>query len=372
MDRQRGFHRFHTPFEIPAPKSLDRNRETLPSLVGCRQPIPGTYQRRNHVGKPGQVWIECRLGQRVHREPVPAAQDPDGVDPARVFAGLVHVRRILGPLRAVGSGGRIRPVIGILDPPIRRVDHVWTLLERQYAVPFRRRITAVHGPTPVEPGIPSWNEVRMEVGNVAVGVGVDRIVGRVGMEVHGLQVLGHVLRLGTRIGLGQCVHRIVHESNRDPRRVLAAHDRSMMGAEYRKGAFGQAFGRPVWYRDRLLPDRALLVAIPIEQAIVALDNLLGILVDVVDPARRMHPPDRLVESLVYEELPPGDRPVGIESLLAHQVHLGPEEERGMRIDPEQRIAARRLRGRDREAVRPGGLQVRIDGCGHQHLGTAAW
>src|SRR5271168_5252074 len=51
----------------------------------------------------------------------------------------------------------------------------------------------------------------------------------------------------------------------------------------------------------------------------------------------MHPSDPRIESLVDEELTPGNRPIGIEAFSAGHLQLRAEEERGVRVDQQQRV-----------------------------------
>ena len=69
----------------------------------------------------------------------------------------------------------------------------------------------------------------------------------------------------------------------------------------------------------------------------------------------MHPAVLVVEALIDEELPPGDGAVGLEPLLAGHVNFWTEVVIRVRIDHQQRVAVRRVLGRDGEAVRSRGL-----------------
>src|SRR6476661_1657014 len=65
-------------------------------------------------------------------------------------------------------------------------------------------------------------------------------------------------------------------------------------------------------------------AVAVAQRLSAALDLLGELVDHIDSARRVHPADVRVEPLVYEELAPGRRAIGIEALVARHLQLGSE------------------------------------------------
>ena len=63
----------------------------------------------------------------------------------------------------------------------------------------------------------------------------------------------------------------------------------------------------------------------------------------------------LIEALIDEELSPGGGAVGVEALVAGHLQFGAEEERGVRIDQQQRVVAGGIGGRDRDAVGAGGF-----------------
>ena len=64
----------------------------------------------------------------------------------------------------------------------------------------------------------------MEERDVAVGIGVERVVGRVGVQVHHLLVLGEVARLGARVRLVQGLQRLLHHPDAHPLAVDRADD----------------------------------------------------------------------------------------------------------------------------------------------------
>ena len=61
----------------------------------------------------------------------------------------------------------------------------------------------------------------MEVGDVAVGVGEDGVVGGVRFELHGLAEGFVVFRLGADVGLRQRLDGLMHQADADPFAVLA-------------------------------------------------------------------------------------------------------------------------------------------------------
>src|SRR5882724_9812868 len=65
----------------------------------------------------------------------------------------------------------------------------------------------------------------------------------------------------------------------------------------------------------------------------------------------MHPSGPRIETLVDEELPPGDRPIRIEAFSAGHLQLRAEEERGVRIDQEQRVMIVGIRWGNGDSVR---------------------
>ena len=83
----------------------------------------------------------------------------------------------------------------------------------------------------------------------------------------------------------------------------------------------------------------------------SVDDGFGELVDVVDAAGGMHPTGFGVESLVDEELAPGDGAVGVQPVVAGHLQLGAEEEAGVRVDEQQRVSVPGVGGGDGEAVR---------------------
>ena len=82
----------------------------------------------------------------------------------------------------------------------------------------------------------------------------------------------------------------------------------------------------------------------------------------------MHPPGVLVEALVDEELAPGDRAIGVQSLVAGRLQFGAEEERSVRIDQQQGMTVLGVGRGDGEAVGAGRLFEPDVGIGIQHRG----
>ena len=220
-------------------------------------------------------------------------------------------------------------------------------------VPFGRGIAAIDWFGPVELGVALRDEVGMEVGDGAVRVSVDRVVRRVGVQLHRLAERLVVLRFGARVGLRQRFQRLLHQPDAHPLAVRLAHDRAVMcpvdGEVFLRHSGGSFVGHGNLRRGY----RPLLGAVPISEAVALLRHGLEILVDVVDAARCVHPAGAVVESLVDEELAPGQRAVHVQAFLADHLRFGPEEKRGMRIDQQQRVLGRRVGRRDSDTVRPG-------------------
>jgi hypothetical protein len=68
------------------------------------------------------------------------------------------------------------------------------------------------------------------------------------------------------------------------------------------------------------------VAVSVDVAVAFLGDGLEEFVFRVDAARRVHPADVLVESLVDEDLSPRDGAVRVEPFIARHLDLGAEEE----------------------------------------------
>ena len=129
-------------------------------------------------------------------------------------------------------------------------------------------------------------------------------------------------------------------------------------------------GGTVGQRDRLRRHRPQLVAVTVgAPAVRPGHDRLGELVDVVDAARRVHPARVRVEALVDEELPPGGRAVGVEPFAARHVLLGAEEEAGVRVDQQQRMAVRVWLGAIAMPFEPLGLAEQQPALliGHRHV-----
>ena len=270
---------------------------------------------------------------------------------ARILGQRPHVLRIVLFQRAAGAGNAEGPVVRVLDPARGGIFLRDGFTDRMQALPFGGGIAAVDRALPVETGIAFGQEVAVEVGDIAVCIGVHRVVGRIGAQLHRLVEVLVAACLGARIRLREGLERLLHQLDRDPLAVLGAHDGAVVAAIGSDRARGHAGGGLVGQRNVLGLHLALAVTVFVEHLAIALDHGLEVFVDDVAPAGGVHPPGALVEALVDEELSPGDRAVGIEALFAGHVDFGPEVERGMRVNEQQRPARLAQFGRDGKAVR---------------------
>ena len=121
--------------------------------------------------------------QTIQGDLADVLQQFHGVDAARILALCPHVAGIvlaLGTLRARRGKG---PVIGVLNPAIRRIHQADDLIEGVCPLPFGCRVAAVDRAGEIEVRIALRNEVSVKVRDGAVGVGVHRIVRRVGSNL---------------------------------------------------------------------------------------------------------------------------------------------------------------------------------------------
>src|SRR6185295_8926063 len=98
------------------------------------------------------------------------------------------------------------------------------------ALPVGRRVAAVHRLGPVEASVALRDKIGMEVRDIALRVREDRVVRRVGMQLHHLAELLDVDRLGPGVRLGQRLDRLLHQPDTDPFAVGFTYHRTMLGA----------------------------------------------------------------------------------------------------------------------------------------------
>ncbi len=171
------------------------------------------------------------------------------------------------------------------------------------------------------------------------------------MQLHDLAETGVVLGLGTRVRLDERTDGALHQTHADPVVANLAHDGTVLRVIGRERPIGDSRGRPVGHDDPALPHRQFPIAIAVLAAAAAIPDRFEKLVYVLDPARGVHPAAVGVESLVDEELSPGDGAVRVESLVARHLQLGAKVERHVRVDEQERVVIERDRGGDRDAVR---------------------
>src|SRR5581483_7658049 len=156
-------------------------------------------------------------------------------------AGL-HVHRVVFLFRTARAGGGPWPVVRVVQPTALGVEQVRCLVDVQQSLPIGRRIAAVNRTREVETGIAARNVIAVEVGDVAVGVGVDGVVGGVRLQLHGLQVALIVVRLGAAVGLLQSLDVFLHDAEGHPLAVSFARYGSVVGEVDGELLFGHAGG----------------------------------------------------------------------------------------------------------------------------------
>ena len=195
----------------------------------------------------------------------------------------------------------------------------------------------------------------MEVGDVAIGIGEDRVVRRVCLELHGLPVGLVVARFGPRVRLRQGLDVFLHQADGDPFAVRLADDGPVGGAIDREFLLRHAVVGFVGDGNLGGLQRALFVAVLRVVTVALLRHGFEILIDGVDAAGGVHPAGAFVEALVDEELAPGYRAVGVQAFIARHLEFGAEEEGSVGIDEQQGVVGRRVGRGDGHAVRAGRL-----------------
>ena len=151
---------------------------------GCL--VPSLEQRGNGLIEPGQVAV-IRSGKQCVQREIPAVlKHPDGMEPPGGFAATFHIRGIVFLLEAAGTRRGPWPVVGVVEPAAGGVQEIGGLIDIQQALPFGCGICAIDRFGPVEVNVAFGNEVAVEVGDGAAGIGKDGVVGRIGFEFHGL------------------------------------------------------------------------------------------------------------------------------------------------------------------------------------------
>ena len=212
------------------------------------------------------------------------------------------------------------------------------------------RIAPVHRLRPVEARVAPGNVVRVEVGDVALGIGEDRVVGRVGVQVHELLERRVVLRLGAGVGLDEGVDVVLHQADAHPPVAHLPLHRAVHRVVGGERLPRHAGGGLVRNHDLFRPHGEFLPAVLVVVPVAALGDGLQKFVDVVHAAAGVHPAGGGVEPLIDEELSPGHGAIGVEPLVARHLEFGAEVERRVRVDVQQRVAVQRVLRRDGDAV----------------------
>ena len=265
---------------------------------------------------------------------------------------LRHVLRIITDSRAIRTRRRKWPVVGVHQPARCRIGDHDGLIDRVQSLPLGVRRTAIDRERVVVLPIALRNEVAIHEGDRAVRVGVHRVVRRVGTQLHHLLVAREVVRLRATERLHQRLDRLLHESYGHPLAVVIADDRPLMAEVRRDRLALHSRGCLVRKVDALGLHFALATGVLVERLAVTLRDRELILVGHITATGGVHPAVPVVETLIDEELPPRDRPVGLEPCLAGNVDFGPKVVVGVRIDQQQRMTVGGILGCNREAVRP--------------------
>nr|GEU28199.1 hypothetical protein [Tanacetum cinerariifolium] len=355
--------------QVPAAQRgyLGRQRR-LERVVGGQRVVRREQRRQQRLER-GQLGVVGSGDQAVHRKIFFVFHHPHGMDAARVFRIHRHIGRVVAGLGTVGTGCGVRPVVGVVDPAAVRVEQRDGFLDFMQPAPLGGGIAAVDRMSEIDGRIAARDEIAVEVGDVAVGIRVHGVVRRVGAQGHRLVKFPVVARLGADERLRERFQRFIHEPHGNPLAVFGAHDRAVVAVVRLDGPGRHAGGGLVRQRDVHRLQGPLLVAVLVVILAVLFADGFQVLVDDVAAARRVHPAYAVVKTLVHEELAPGHGAVGVKALLAMHLHLGPEVERRVRIDHQQRVAVFGDGRRDGKAVRAARFVVEVAArglVGHQH------
>src|ERR1700722_11351371 len=131
------------------------------------------------------------------------------------LSALLNVRREVGFLEGAFARTPPRCVVDIEKPTGFGVEEVRHFVEREQAFPVGGGVGTVNGLGEIELCVAAGNEVAVPVGDVAVGVGKDGVVGGVSEQLHGLFVFGVVVGLGTQVALLESGDGRVHQLDGD-------------------------------------------------------------------------------------------------------------------------------------------------------------
>ena len=156
--------------------------------IGRRRRVPRLDQRRHRLLEPREIAVVRRGKQAVKREVLLLVEHAHGMQSARGLGSIVDVARIVRLFRTARAGRGPRPVVRVVEPAARGIVQSRRLVDREDAVPFRGGIAAVDRSRPVQLRIALRDEVGVEVRDRAIGVGIDGVVRRVGVQLHHVAV----------------------------------------------------------------------------------------------------------------------------------------------------------------------------------------
>ncbi|MCY1173005.1 hypothetical protein D9M73_131540 [compost metagenome] len=155
-------------------------------------------------------------------------QQQVGMDAALVRAELIHIARIVLRLGAVRPGGAPRPVIGVAHPAGAGIDYIGKRGDRVQAFPVGRRVGPVDRLGIVEAVVAHGHELRVEIGDFALGIGEQRVVRRIGLALGNLPIAGEIVRLGAQPALFECGDRLPHQRLGNPFAPAFGDDRAVV------------------------------------------------------------------------------------------------------------------------------------------------
>src|SRR4029079_8373789 len=117
----------------------------------------------------------------------------------------------------------------------------------------------------------------------------------------------------------QRAHRVPHHAEAEPFVALAPDDGTVLREINLERASRCSARCAIRDRDRASLHRGHILAVAITPGFAVLHRRLEERVDVVDAARCVHPSCTLVESLIDEELSPGDGAISVEALVARHL-----------------------------------------------------
>ena len=124
----------------------------------------------------------------------------------------------------------------------------------------------------------------MEVRDVAVGVGIYGVVGRIGVQFHRIAKFLIVFRLRARVGLNQRLERFLHQGDADPFAFGFADDRSVMRPVYRELFVSHSVPTLVGNCDASQLNGSLLIPVLVIKLAALFDDGFQVFVDIVHAA----------------------------------------------------------------------------------------